>query len=44
MLTIYRVCHQQSDKDNLYVKINSGGRGLISVEDAVNNQVKSLRK
>ena len=37
LLTIYRTYHPQSDKDRLYVKRKTGGKGLVSVEDAVNN-------
>ena len=43
LLTIYRTYHPQSDKDRLYVKRKTGGRGLISVEDAVNIETDSLR-
>ena len=42
-LTIYSTYHPQSDKDQLYVKRKTGGRGLISVEDAVNIKINSLR-
>ena len=43
LLIIYRTYHPQSDKDRLYVKRKTGGRGLISVEDAVNIEINSLR-
>ena len=43
MLTIYRTYHTQSDKDRLYVKRKTGGRGLISVENAVNIEINILR-
>ena len=43
LLTIYRTYHTQSDKDRLYVKRKIGERGLISVEDAVNIEINSLR-
>ena len=43
LLTIYRTCHPQSDKDRLYVKRKTGGRGLINVENAVNIEINSLR-
>ena len=43
LLTIYRTYHPQSDKDRLYVKRKTRGRGLISVEDAVNIEINSLR-
>ena len=43
LLTIYRTYHPQSDNDQLYVKRKKGERGLISVEDAVNIEINSLR-
>ena len=43
LLTIYRTYHPQSDKDRLYVKRKTGGRGLISVEYAVSVEINSLR-
>ena len=43
LLTIYRTYHTQSDKDRLYVKRKTGGRGLISVENAVNIEINILR-
>ena len=43
LLTIYRTYHPQSDKGRLYVKRKTGGRGLTSVEDAVNIKINSLR-
>ena len=43
MLTIYRTYHPQSDKGRLYVKRKTRGRGLTSVEDAVNIKINSLR-
>ena len=43
LLTIYKTYHPQSVKDRLYVKRKTRGRGLISVEDAVNIEINSLR-
>ena len=43
LLTIYRTYHPQSDKDRLYVKRKTGGRGLISKEHAINIEINSSR-
>ena len=43
LLSIYGIYHPQSDKDRLYVKRKKGRRGLISLEDAVDIEINSLR-
>ena len=42
LLTIYRAYHPQNDKGQLYVQRKARGRGLISVEDAVNIEINTL--
>ena len=42
LLTIYRSVHPQSDIDRLYWRRAGGGRGLLSVEEAVHLEENSL--
>ena len=41
LLTIHRAFHCRGDVDRLYVKRSKSGRGLISVEDCVNIEIKT---
>ena len=42
LLTIYRTLHPQADVDRLYFPRSKGGRGLMSVEECVAIETKSL--
>ena len=42
LLTIYKMLHPRGDVDRLYLPRESGGRGLIGVEDCVRTEENSL--
>ena len=42
LFTIYRALHPQADVDRLYLKCPDGGRGLLSIEECVIIETKSL--
>ena len=42
LFTIYEALHPQSDIDRLYIPRKEGGRGLISIEDCVELEIRGL--
>ena len=42
LFTIYGALHPISDVDRLYITIQVGGRGLISIEDCVELKIRGL--
>ena len=44
IMTMHRALHPQADIDRLYLPRSQGGRGMISAEDCVEMEVKSLEE
>ena len=44
LLTMHKAFHPRDDVDRLYVGRKDGGRGLISIEECVENSVLGLRE
>ena len=42
LFTIYGALHPKSDVDRLYIPRKEGGRGLISIEDCVELEIRGL--
>ena len=42
LLTIHRALHLRSNVSRLYLLRREGGRGLISVEDAINTEERNI--
>ena len=42
LLTMYQTLHPKSDVDRLYIPRKEGGRGLISIEDCVELEIRGL--
>ena len=43
-MTMHRALHFQADVERLHIPRNNGGRGMISVENCVEMEAKSLKK
>ena len=43
-MTMHRALHPQADVDRLYLPRSKGGRGMISVEDCEEMEIKSLKE
>ena len=44
LMTLHRALHQQADVDRLYFKRSEGGRGLMSIDDSVKNEINGLSR